>query len=142
MNTNIIYVIAAQSVVYVGVEVTFLIMLLTADSDTWLIKKEALVVIVLQVTGCVLFIVGGNVEIFVILVDYFVPNAYTVLTYLLLEVVICVLLPIGYTLWGEYKERTKKRAEQSDIEKVLRNPKTFAIFLDFVSDCCWYYSQI
>ncbi|EFC37640.1 regulator of G protein signaling domain [Naegleria gruberi] len=154
MTSSILGIILTEAIIYIAMEVFTLILCIRSDRDTWNIKKESLIYVVIQSIGMGAFIVAGFIPIVGSLIDYYVPYLLFMCTALSLETVVCVLLPVCYELnqelkiaWNNLKsvsvEESKKEVI-SGAELVLKNRKTFNILLDFArrSYCpepvlCW-----
>ncbi|EFC35860.1 predicted protein, partial [Naegleria gruberi] len=129
--TNAITIIVAiESLFYIVVEIVFLVLCFIIPRDTWFIKRETLLLTLLQFFSIILFAICGFLVQVTKLTDFFVPFGFTLMVYSFTEVVICVLLPILYSI--VLLNRTKKeRVEESELEHFLKSKKTFNILLDF-----------
>ena len=134
-------IIAVNCTFYIALEIIACVLWFKTERDTWNTKSESVAVIVIQVIAVPLFIVLGFIPLFSQLLDYFVPYVMVLNVHLLLEILICVTLPIIYAIVGGLK---KMRNSNSSSEKLLKNKKAFSIILDFArrSYCpegilCW-----
>ncbi|KAG2392508.1 hypothetical protein C9374_011233 [Naegleria lovaniensis] len=159
-TTTTILIVGLEALFYIVIEIAFLILSFFADRDTWSIKKEALILIVFQFIGAVIFIVVGMFNITEILLDYLVPTGLALWVYNYLEVWVCVTLPVLYAIRSDASQKDSTIAENHDmqaplsihgthdvelppvttvqdtsresgLEKILKNKKTFEIMLDF-----------
>nr|CAG4717951.1 unnamed protein product [Naegleria fowleri] len=130
-NTNTVFLLAAEAFFYIIVEIVFIIMLFFADRDTWGIKKETFVLLIIQICTALAYLICGQIEGIRFLTDYFVPYGFTLLTYSLVEVFISVVLPVCYAISHDRKE--KATYAESEVELLLKNKKAFALLLDFAT---------
>ncbi|EFC42641.1 predicted protein [Naegleria gruberi] len=143
LTSGILIVILIESVFYIAAEVITLIMCIRSDRDTWSIKKETLIYVIVQSIGISLFVISSFIDIMSILVDYFVPYALFMFGALALETIICVLLPVCYAIRKDFHS-THHNPQDSTLESILKNKKGFKTILDFArrSYCpeavlCW-----
>ncbi|EFC42154.1 predicted protein [Naegleria gruberi] len=141
LSTNTTIIIGVESIAYIILELVFFILCLMADRDSWGIKKESLALIFFQIVAAVLFIVCGSINVIKNLVDYYVPYGFLIWGYMLLEVIVCVSLPVLYSIG---KEKKHQESGDTGFERLLKNKKTFDIVLDFArrsycteSVLCW-----
>ena len=127
MTTTCIVIVGVYSLFYVFTEIAFLILSFFADKDTWGIKRESLVLIIFQVIAIIFFIVWGLLDITERLIDYIVPTGFALWGYMLLELIICVTLPVLYSI----RKDMKTKQPLTGLDKVLGNRKTYNILLDF-----------
>ncbi|EFC37669.1 predicted protein [Naegleria gruberi] len=133
-------IIIAEALVYYIVEWITLVLCIRSDRDTWNIKKETLVHVIVQPFLVILFIVLGSIPIIAELVDYFVPYLLVLLAGSVFEIFVCVVLPVCYDIrldfirnGGLFSINSKNRniTSFSTTEILLKDPKTYSIFLDF-----------
>ncbi|KAF0981189.1 hypothetical protein FDP41_012977 [Naegleria fowleri] len=142
---SVLIIILVEAIVHISLEVVALILCFISDRDTWNIKKETLVAVICQIFAITGFVVAGYIPIVATLTDYFVPYLLSLVGYIALDVIICVLLPIFYAIRAEYLlERKDMTLSDSSVEIVLKHKKAYPIMLDFArrSYCpeavlCW-----
>ncbi|KAG2377943.1 hypothetical protein C9374_008565 [Naegleria lovaniensis] len=98
LSTNFVIIFACVSILYIILEIIALILCFRADRDTWNMKRDTILLVILQVICVVLFAIAGNVEFIVILTDYIVPYGYTLVLYTFFEIGIYTSIPLLKTL--------------------------------------------
>ncbi|EFC36720.1 predicted protein [Naegleria gruberi] len=151
ISTKFVIIFGVITVIYFIIEIGAFILCLFADRDTWNIKKETVILLIFQVICLLLFVITGNIDIIVILTDYFIPYGYTLMIYSYIEILIYSLIPIMRSMYENYKKKRQVKFMQqeaselskstssyhlkpvplSDVERVLMNKRTFNIVLDF-----------
>lgn len=153
LTTTTVLIVGVHALFYIFLEFVFLILSLMADRDTWGIKRETLLLIIVQFVAAIIFIVVGNLDITEKLLDYLVPTGLALWIYEYIEIVLCVGMPVIYAIIGDRKSKLppsdndteKKQAlKETGIEKILKNKKTYQILLEFArrsycteSVLCW-----
>jgi len=131
MSTNVLIIILSEAIVYIAIEIFSLILCVKSDRDTWNIKKETLVYVVVQIIVVIAFVVSGMLQIVSSLIDYLFPYLIFLLIGLSMEVIICVILPICYELRREWKGKKVENVKETTTEYLLNNKKAFKVMLDF-----------
>ena len=105
---------------------------LVANRDTFGIKKETLVYIVVQFVCLSLYVIMGALPIFSQLIDYFVPYVMIINVMIWLELIISVSLPVLYAINADNR---KKNFTDRDgcIEQLLKNQKSLEIIQEFAT---------
>ncbi|EFC48243.1 predicted protein [Naegleria gruberi] len=153
LTTTTVLIVGVHALVYIFLELVFLILAVMADRDTWGIKRETLLLIIVQVGAAIIFIVVGMLDITEKLLDYLVPTGLALWIYELIEIIMCVGMPAMYAFISDRKSKLsqsnndterKQAVKETGIEKVLKNKKTYQILLDFArrsycteSVLCW-----
>ncbi|KAL9646586.1 hypothetical protein ABK040_016376 [Willaertia magna] len=146
MTTNFLILIGIQGFFYIFLELfAAVLLIIRSDGDTWFIRKEAITTAVVELILIILFVIGGQLDIVNTLTDFIVPNGVTFLTGTNFQILFTVFIPLCYSLYYDRTERLKrKNSSKTKLERLLKEPKTFTIFLDYArkSFCpetvlCW-----
>lgn len=135
LTTNCLILILSLAMVYCLFEAIAIILSIRADRDTWQIKKENFVVLIVEVIGLACFIILGLVPQVQSLIDFLVPYGLILFFSFSVESIISVLMPAIYEIrndWLKDWKRQKHEDEHVDsyVEQLLKTPKTFKILLD------------
>ncbi|EFC37803.1 predicted protein [Naegleria gruberi] len=144
MTSNSIIIVGIEAILYIILEFICFIMCVRADKDTWGIKLESLTLIVIQILSAIIFLVAGNIEFIFNFTEYYFPYGFVLWGYMLIEIIVCVTLPVLYAIVRDNKDKVQQAAQLSTLEKILKNKKTFQVMLDFArrsycteSILCW-----
>ncbi|KAG2383303.1 hypothetical protein C9374_004640 [Naegleria lovaniensis] len=145
LTTNCLILILSLAVVYCIFEAVAVILSIRADRDTWHIKKENFIVLLVEVLGLALFIILGLIPQVQNLVDFLIPYGLFLFFSFSVESIISVLMPVIYEIKNDWMQarRNKQNFENSNkeevnvddkkeshVEQLLQNPKTFKMVLD------------
>ncbi|KAF0976678.1 hypothetical protein FDP41_004577 [Naegleria fowleri] len=111
LSTNFIIIFACVSILYIVLEIIALILCFRADRDTWNMKRDTILLVILQVICVILFGITGNVSFIVNLTDYLLPYGYTLVMYSFFEILIYMFVPLLKAL------REEKRFNNSDSHR-------------------------
>ncbi|EFC48244.1 predicted protein [Naegleria gruberi] len=143
MNTTTTIMISVESILFILLELVFLIFAFTADRDSWGIKRETMILIVIQLTSAILFVVAANIDFIASVTDAYFPYGFILWGYMFIEVIVCVTIPVIRSIIFD-KKLAKNTESESGLEKVLKNRKMFKIVLEFArrsycteSVLCW-----
>lgn len=127
------YVLISNVVLYLILEISALILLFFVERDTWFIKREVLIMVVIQIASSVTFFVCFSIPIVTSLVDYIVPYGLIWIVENCLETLINVTFPVIYAfIWDQRKTKIKQDlANHTCLTYFLSKKKTFNMFLDF-----------
>ncbi|EFC40015.1 predicted protein [Naegleria gruberi] len=127
-TTNGVILMVSEAAFYIILEFVFFILLFFVDRDTWSIKIEAIVMIIIQIILAASFLISGQIEVIRFFTDYIVPYGFAALLYPILEILISVILPVIYAIRQDRKSITH---EGNQMEILLRNRETFWLILDY-----------
>ena len=113
---------------YLGMEF-ICVMLCFKTEDTWFIKKEAIILVILQVLFVITHIVISTNNYMSLFLDHVVPQGLIMMTFSTLEVFITILLPICYSIAKDYRGHLE--LYNSEVEFCLHNKEAFEILTDF-----------
>ncbi|KAF0979662.1 hypothetical protein FDP41_001330 [Naegleria fowleri] len=130
LTTNCLILILSLAMVYCLFEAIAIILSIRADRDTWQIKKENFVVLIVEVIGLACFIILGLVPQVQSLIDFLVPYGLILFFSFSVESIISVLMPAIYEIrndWLKDWKRQKHEDEHVDsyVEQLLKNSKNF-----------------
>ncbi|EFC44069.1 predicted protein [Naegleria gruberi] len=154
LTINGLILVSCLTLIYLIFEIGSIILLLMADRDAWNIKTESIVIIITQVIGLALFVILGNINGYITLVDYIIPYSLFLFAFASLEIIITVLRPIA---WEIYLDRFKKNRsarldstgnlsnnKDSQVASNLEDENYYQKLLDFARRCycpesllCW-----
>ncbi|EFC40834.1 predicted protein [Naegleria gruberi] len=137
LSTNFVILLACVFVMFFILEFVSIILAMISDKDTWNIKRDTVILLVIQLVGIISFGVMTGIDVISSLVDYFLPFGYTLTVYSLCEVLIYTFGPAVYGAVSQYLNSKKTNQtetqveEKSEVELILLNRKYFEIVLDF-----------
>lgn len=144
MNTTTTIMISVESILFILLELVFLIFAFTADRDTWGIKRETIILIGIQLTSAILFVVAANIDFIASVTDNYFPYGFILWGYMFIEVIVCVTIPVIRSIIFDKNLKQQSAKSESGLEKVLKNRKMFKTLLDFArrsycteSVLCW-----
>lgn len=135
ISVNTTYVLTVLTIIYLVAELVVIVMIFFADKDTWMMKRETILLFLLQIFLGICYLIASNIPAVKFMTDFFFPYAETVVIYSMIEVFIAVTLPCIYAIREDYEKEkmreTEMGLENSIVELFIKNKKTYQLILDF-----------
>ncbi|KAG2391917.1 hypothetical protein C9374_013402 [Naegleria lovaniensis] len=130
---SVIYVLVSNVAIFLFLEILALILVAFVDRDTWFIKREVFIMVIIQIATAATFFICFAVPIMSTLVDYIVPYGLVWIVENCLETFINVTLPVLYAfIWDHRKTKIRQDLiNHTALTYFLSKRKTFNTFLDF-----------
>ncbi|EFC46151.1 hypothetical protein NAEGRDRAFT_79252 [Naegleria gruberi] len=123
---SITYIGGITYCVYLIIQLVCLVLLLKTEKDTYFIKVESILILILQVVCVGLYITLG--QSFYRVVDHIIPAGLIMFLYLSLEIIVTVTLPVIYSIMKRYQ---KVEVFDSELEWALNKSETCEMLLEY-----------
>ncbi|EFC39249.1 predicted protein [Naegleria gruberi] len=115
IKSNILIVIGVQSVFYLISVFVIIVLCILSDRDTFNIKREELISVIILTVCAIIYTILGSIPAITTLVDYFIPYVLLFVLYAWLECIICVILPVFYSI----RNRMRNQKDNSNVDNFI-----------------------